>query len=79
VDDIVKRLRERRITRWIHSTGQTPQASGYAVDAECNEAADTIERLRAALRDLLDTDVGYGGQGSEVDAAVEAARAALGE
>ncbi|WP_129448156.1 hypothetical protein [Methylibium sp. Pch-M] len=47
--DIAARLRERRVTRWVHATGETPKASGYALDAECSEAADEIEQLRAAL------------------------------
>ena len=43
-----------------------------------NEAADEIERLRAALRNLLDMDVAYM-RGPKVEEAVEAARAALKE
>lgn len=49
MNDIVKRLRERRVTRWVHNTGETPHAEGYSTDAECQDAADEIERLRAAL------------------------------
>ena len=43
-----------------------------------DEAADEIERLRAALRNLLDMDVAYM-RGPKVEEAVEAARAALKE
>ena len=49
MSDITERLRARRLTRWINATGQTPQASGYSVDAECQEAADVIESLRAEV------------------------------
>jgi hypothetical protein len=44
--DITTRLRQRLITHWIQGTGETPHASGYSVDKECQEAADEIERLR---------------------------------
>ena len=44
----------------------------------CNEAADELERLRAALRNLLDMDVAYM-RGPKVEEAVEAALAALKE
>jgi hypothetical protein len=43
-----------------------------------DEAADEIEKLRAALRNLLDMDVAYM-RGPKVEEAVEAARAALKE
>lgn len=46
---LIERLRERRVTRWVHATGQTPQASGYKPDPECTEAADTIRALLAEL------------------------------
>lgn len=49
MSDITERLRSRVVNRWIHATGQTPQASGYAPDADCTEAADTIEALRAEV------------------------------
>jgi len=49
MSDIVDRLRERQVQRWVHSTGETPRADGYRKDAECQEAAGEIERLRAAL------------------------------
>ena len=44
----------------------------------CNEAADELERLRAALRNLLDMDVAYM-RGPKVEEAVEAALAAMKE
>ena len=46
--DIVERLRARRVTRWVHATGQTPHHSGYTEDQECIEAADEIERPTSA-------------------------------
>jgi acetylglutamate kinase len=65
VDDIVKRLRANL-------------ASPYSNAKTTQDAIDEIERLRAALRALLDMDVAYG-RGPKVEEAVEAARAALGE
>lgn len=47
--DLVERLRERRVTRWVHGTGDTPRHDGLIVDAECAEAATEIERLRQEL------------------------------
>ena len=46
-EDIVIRLRSRRITNWAHSTGCSPRANGFLVDPECDEAATEIEKLRA--------------------------------
>jgi len=43
--DLIERLRERRITRWVHSTGMPPKSDGFTRDALCIEAADEIERL----------------------------------
>ena len=61
-DDLMKRLRKRG-----EFVGTTP--------AMCNEAADRIEQLEAALRDIACTcSTGCGGQHSECRA-----RAALGE
>jgi hypothetical protein len=50
--DITTQLRARRTTRWIHGTGETPVAAGFADDTLCCLAADEIERLRAE-RDAL--------------------------
>jgi hypothetical protein len=47
--DITDRLRARRVTNWIHSTGETPVAAGLAHDTLCCLAADEIERLRNDL------------------------------
>jgi hypothetical protein len=47
--DITTQLRARRVTRWIHATGETPVAAGFAHDTLCGLAADEIERLREAL------------------------------
>lgn len=46
---LIERLRQRRATRWVHRTGETPQASGHAIDEDCQQAADEIERLHEAL------------------------------
>lgn len=54
VPDIVEQLRARRTTRWIHRTGETPQASGVVLDEVCEKAADEIERLRTAHQALLE-------------------------
>ena len=40
-----ERLRERVVTRWIHSTGTPPHASGTKPDALCTEAADRLDAL----------------------------------
>lgn len=55
---LVKRLRQRRVTRWVHSTGHTPHASGYIVDSDCQEAADGIERLLDLLA-IIHRDGGH--------------------
>ena len=48
--DITTQLRARRVTRWVHGTGETPVAAGLANDTLCCLAADEIERLREALQ-----------------------------
>jgi hypothetical protein len=50
--DITTQLRARRVTRWVHGTGESPVAAGLANDTLCCLAADEIERLRAE-RDAL--------------------------
>lgn len=50
--DITTRLRARRVTNWIHSTGETPVAAGLATDTLCCLAADEIERLRERVKAL---------------------------
>lgn len=53
-------LRERVTTRWIHSTGTTPHASGVKPDALCHEAAerlDELEREVEALRVIADAAI----------------------
>jgi hypothetical protein len=50
--DITTQLRARRVTNWIHGTGETPVAAGLAHDTLCCLAADEIERLMAE-RDAL--------------------------
>lgn len=52
--------------------------AGHITQYNANRAADEIERLRAALRNLLDMDVSYK-RGPKVEEAVEAARAVLRE
>lgn len=48
-------------------------------DADMREAADEIERLRAALAGLIPTALHYGGLRDCDAAAIKAARIALGE
>ncbi len=65
------------------STKPKRSMSMYASSADYWKAvaadnAAEIDRLRAALRTLLDMDVAYQ-RGPKVEEAVEAARAALGE
>lgn len=62
--DLIRRLRD------LHM-----QCDGLSLYAE---AADELERLRAALRNLLDMDVAYM-RGPKVEEAVEASLAALKE
>ena len=53
---LAEALSARVISRWIHSTKQTPRQSGYAADAECVQAAAELRRLHAeceALRAAL--------------------------
>jgi hypothetical protein len=47
--DITERLRARRVTNWVHGTGESPRAAGFAHDTLCIIAADEIDRLREAL------------------------------
>lgn len=47
-------LEGRVVPRWIHSTGQTSQQSGYRLDAECQKAAAELRRLHMINRELLD-------------------------
>jgi hypothetical protein len=44
---LAERLERRRLTRWVHATGETPRASGYVVDQDCAEAAAELRRLHA--------------------------------
>ena len=64
MNDLISRLRD------LHM-----QCDGLSLSAE---SADELERLRAALRNLLDMDVAYM-RGPKVEEAVEAALAALKE
>jgi hypothetical protein len=61
-------LDERRVTRWVHATGETPKASGYAVDAECAQAAAELRRLHAEVEEQCRLN----GMGSEREAALMA-------
>ncbi len=47
-------LDERCVTRWVHATGETPRAAGYAVDAECAQAAAELRRLHSVNAQLLE-------------------------
>lgn len=51
-ETLTQRLRRRVITRWVHSTGESPRSSGFAIDPDCHEAADTIERQAAEIASL---------------------------
>lgn len=55
--NLIEKLRERRVTRWVQSTGRPPKSDGFSRDALCFEAADEIERLTAE-RDALRLDAG---------------------
>jgi hypothetical protein len=47
-------LDERRVTRWVHATGDTPRAAGYAVDVECAQAAAELRRLHEVNAELVE-------------------------
>ena len=49
---LAEALSARVISRWIHSTKQTPRQSGYAADAECVQAAAELRRLHAECEAL---------------------------
>jgi hypothetical protein len=51
---LADRLEKRRLTRWVHATGETPRASGYVVDQDCAEAAAELRRLHAVNQELLE-------------------------
>ena len=51
---LAERLERRRLTRWVHATGETPRASGYMVDQDCAEAAAELRRLHAVNQELLE-------------------------
>jgi hypothetical protein len=51
---LAERLERRRLTRWVHATGETPRASGYVVDQDCAEAAAELRRLHALNAELLE-------------------------
>ena len=74
-DDLVKRLRTRR-DRSVVLTSYPPQ---FPPDSLCQEAADRIEQLEAALREIVamtpDPEFGTPPIGN----AIKVARAALGE
>ena len=86
--ELADRLERRRLTRWVHSTGETPRSNGYVVDVECVEAASElrrlqgeVEKLREALSDIVDfVDGPAEGKRPDVFALlIKAARAALKE
>jgi hypothetical protein len=51
---LAERLERRRLTRWVHATGETPRASGYVVDQDCAEAAAELRRLHDLNGELLE-------------------------
>lgn len=55
--DMAHRLATRKVTNWVHATGDTPRSSGFCSDQECVEAAALLrtqhaelEALRASIR-----------------------------
>ena len=73
---LVERLRGRRVTRWVHATGETPHASGYALDELCAEAADLIESLNLEV-DRLRADRDLVTHKCKADALTEGRRVLL--
>jgi hypothetical protein len=51
---LADRLERRRLTHWVHATGETPRASGYVVDQDCAEAAAELRRLHAVNQELME-------------------------
>jgi hypothetical protein len=52
---LAERLERRRLTRWVHATGETPRASGYVIDQDCAEAAAELRRLHELNQELLES------------------------
>ena len=50
MNDLTERLRARTVPNWVHSAGCAPEMRGHKPDDLCQQAADEIERLLAALR-----------------------------
>jgi len=59
---LAERLERRRLTRWVHATGETPRASGYVVDQDCAEGAAELRRLHAENERLTNLCYDYTGQ-----------------
>lgn len=50
--DMAHRLATRKVTNWVHATGDTPRSSGFCSDQECIEAAALLRTQHAELEDL---------------------------
>ena len=55
--DITDRLRARRVTNWVHATGESPVAAGFANDTLCCLAAAEIDQLTLDLQKEWDAVV----------------------
>lgn len=49
---LANKLAARKITNWVHATGDTPRSSGFCSDQECVEAATLLRTQHAELEDL---------------------------
>lgn len=50
--ELAHRLATRRVTNWVHATGDTPKSNGFRPDHECAEAASILRTQHAELEDL---------------------------
>ena len=49
-DDLIERLRARRVALYGHSPGETPRTIGLQPDRLCTEAADALQAQADARR-----------------------------
>ena len=45
-------LDSRVVRNWVHSTGTSPEATGFKHDAECQQAAALLRRQAEQIREL---------------------------
>lgn len=50
--ELANKLAARKITNWVHATGDTPRSSGFCSDQECVEAATLLRTQHAELEAL---------------------------